>query len=54
MMCNDVPVRTLYYSLQYRKAYASVVAENEELKTEIEELKKRIASLERRSTYKRH
>ena len=40
--------------LQYRKAYFSVKAENEELKMQIEELKKKLASLERRATYKRH
>ncbi|XP_065883807.1 coronin-1A-like [Dysidea avara] len=39
---------------EYRKAYYSVMAENEDLKAQLEELKKRVASLERRSTYKRH
>ena len=44
----------LLLSTQYRKAYYSVMAENEDLKAQLEELKKRVASLERRSTYKRH
>lgn len=40
--------------IQYRKAYFTVKAENEELKMQIEDLKKKLASMERRATYKRH